>query len=392
MRKRFADLLQEPIAGKVVLVRVDFNVPISNGVVTDSTRILSSVGTIQALLEKQARVVLIAHLNRPKGTIVESDRLTPVAKALEPLIKCPVKKVDDCIGASVQSSINALNNSELLMLENIRFHPGEESNDAEFSKTLASYADFFVQDAFGAVHRSHASTVGVAKHLPSYSGALLDKELTFLSELSKSPKRPFCAIIGGSKISTKFSVLRRLIDVVDVMVVGGAMVYTLLLAQGKSVGKSLAETDLLDQAREFLAHAEAKKKHLIIPSDHVVVTDIQAPQTAQVVTTLAPEHIGVDIGPASVQIIQDVLTQSKTIFWNGPLGIFEVDAYAKGTMAIANAIANCPQATTVVGGGDSISAINVAGVADKMDHVSTGGGASLEFLEGKQLPGIEVLG
>ena len=392
MRKRFADLLQEPIAGKVVLVRVDFNVPISNGVVTDSTRILSSVGTIQALLEKQARVVLIAHLNRPKGTIVESDRLTPVAKALEPLIKCHVKKVDDCIGSSVQSSINALNNSELLMLENIRFHPGEESNDAEFSKTLASYADFFVQDAFGAVHRSHASTVGVAKYLPSYSGALLDKELTFLSELLKSPKRPFCAIIGGSKISTKFSVLRRLIDVVDVMVVGGAMVYTLLLAQGKSVGKSLAETDLLDQAREFLAHAEAKKKHLIIPSDHVVVTDIQAPQTAQVVTSLAPEHIGVDIGPASVQIIQDVLTQSKTIFWNGPLGIFEVDAYAKGTMAIANAIANCPQATTVVGGGDSISAINVAGVADKMDHVSTGGGASLEFLEGKQLPGIEVLG
>jgi phosphoglycerate kinase len=392
MRKRFADLLQEPIAGKVVLVRVDFNVPIANGVVTDSTRILSSVGTIQALLEKQARVVLIAHLNRPKGTIVESDRLTPVAKALEQLIKCHVKKVDDCIGASVQSTINALNNSELLMLENIRFHPGEESNDAEFSKTLASYADFFVQDAFGAVHRSHASTVGVAKHLPSYSGALLDKELTFLSELSKYPKRPFCAIIGGSKISTKFSVLRRLIDVVDVMVVGGAMVYTLLLAQGKSVGKSLAESDLLDQAREFLAHAEAKKKHLIIPSDHVVVTDIQAPQTAQVVTTLAPEHIGVDIGPASVQIIQDVLTQSKTIFWNGPLGIFEVDAYAKGTMAIANAIANCPQATTVVGGGDSISAINVAGVADKMDHVSTGGGASLEFLEGKQLPGIEVLG
>jgi phosphoglycerate kinase len=315
-----------------------------------------------------------------------------VAKALEPLIKCPVKKVDDCVGASVQSSINALNNSEILMLENIRFHPGEESNDAEFSKTLASYADFFVQDAFGAVHRSHASTVGVAKHLPSYSGALLDKELTFLSELSKYPKRPFCAIIGGSKISTKFSVLRRLIDVVDVMVVGGAMVYTLLLAQGKSVGKSLAESDLLDQAREFLAHAEAKKKHLIIPSDHVVVTDIQAPQTAQVVTSLAPEHIGVDIGPASVQIIQDVLTQSKTIFWNGPLGIFEVDAYAKGTMAIANAIANCPQATTVVGGGDSISAINVAGVADKMDHVSTGGGASLEFLEGKQLPGIEVLG
>jgi phosphoglycerate kinase len=337
-------------------------------------------------------VVLIAHLNRPKGTIVESDRLTPVAKALEPLIKCPVKKVDDCVGASVQSSINALNNSEILMLENIRFHPGEESNDAEFSKTLASYADFFVQDAFGAVHRSHASTVGVAKYLPSYSGALLDKELTFLSELLKSPKRPFCAIIGGSKISTKFSVLRRLIDVVDVMVVGGAMVYTLLLAQGKSVGKSLAESDLLDQAREFLAHAEANKKHLIIPSDHVVVTDIQSPQTAQVVTTLAPDHIGVDVGPQSVQTIQDVLTQSKTIFWNGPLGIFEVDAYAKGTMAIANAIANCPQATTVVGGGDSISAINVAGVADKMDHVSTGGGASLEFLEGKQLPGIEVLG
>ncbi len=391
MRKSFANLLSASLKGKVVLVRVDFNAPLKNGKVADNTRIKASLGTIQALTQKGAKVVLISHLNRPGGQVVESQRLTPVRDDLQALLGRSVQKVDDCIGPDVQRAIDGLNDSDVLLLENIRFYKEEEANDADFSKTLASYGDFFVQDAFGAVHRQHASTYGIAQHLPSFSGQLLDKELDYLTQVLESPQRPLTAIIGGAKISSKFSVLESLLQTVDVMVLGGAMVYTLLLAQGKSVGQSLVEPDLLDQAQSFIQTAEALGKTLYLPQDHVVVTDFNDPSTARTGPDILDGQTGVDIGPQSIEQIKSLISQSKMVFWNGPLGVFETPEYAKGTFSIADALANADHARTIVGGGDSIAAVNQAGVAEAMDHVSTGGGASLEFLQGKSLPGISVL-
>lgn len=391
MRKSFTDLLKQSLQGKVVIVRVDFNTPIHEGQVTDNTRIKASLGTIQALTNQGAKVVLISHLNRPGGKIVESQRLTPVKNDLQNLLGQPVKKLDESIGPAVEKAIDELNDSDVLLLENIRFYKEEEANDIEFSKTLASYGDYFVQDAFGAVHREHASTFGIAQYLPAFSGKLLDKELNYLTQVLRSPDRPLTAIIGGAKISSKFSVLENLLQTVDVMVLGGAMVYTLLKAKNQEVGTSLVELDLIDKAVSFLNQVDALGKTLYLPEDHVVVTDFNQPETCQTVDVLSSNQMGVDIGPKSIAHIQELIKSSRTVFWNGPLGVFETPQYSNGTFSVAHSLANASQATTIVGGGDSIAAVNQAGVADQMNHISTGGGASLEFLEGKSLPGISVL-
>ncbi|MGA0241611.1 MAG: phosphoglycerate kinase [Candidatus Marinamargulisbacteria bacterium] len=391
MANSFKDFLQQPIQGKVVLVRVDFNAPIHDGRVTDDTRLKASLGTIRALCDKGAKVVLVSHLNRPGGTVVESLRLTPIQQALETLLNRPITKCDDCIGDTVKNTIDQLKNSDILLLENIRFYKEEEANDTHFSKTLASYCDYFVQDAFGAVHRKHASTYGVAQFLPAYSGQLLDKELSYLSKITASPDRPFVAIIGGAKISSKFSVLKNLLTTVDVMILGGAMVYTLLKAQGKPVGQSLVEDELIPDAIDFMNEVSRLKKTLYLPQDHVVVTDINHPNNAKIESDISEDSIGVDIGPTAIAKIQDIISSSASVFWNGPVGIFETPAYANGTFRIAESLANAQHAVTIVGGGDSIAAVNLSGYANQMNHISTGGGASLEFLEGKELPGISVL-
>ncbi|MEC8677819.1 MAG: phosphoglycerate kinase [Candidatus Margulisiibacteriota bacterium] len=387
----FSSLLSETIEGKVVLVRVDFNAPIKDGVVSDDTRLRASIDTIRSLTNKGAKVVLVSHLSRPGGKVVDSLRLNPIQLRLQELLQQDVKKVDDCIGDTVKTAILNLNNSEVLLLENIRFYAEEEANDEGFAKTLASYCDVFVQDAFGAVHRKHASTFGVAQFLPAYSGQLLDKELNYLSQILTAPDRPFTAIIGGPKISSKFSVLVNLLNSVDVMILGGAMVYTLLKAQGHSVGKSLVEDDLIPKAKEFLAEVKRLNKRLYLPEDHLVVSDFSQPETARIISEFSAEDIGVDIGPKSISAITDIIDSSNCVFWNGPVGVFETPEFSKGTFGIAEFLANANDTTTIVGGGDSIAAINAAGCADKIDHISTGGGASLEFLEGKQLPGITVL-
>ncbi|MEK9726974.1 MAG: phosphoglycerate kinase [Candidatus Margulisiibacteriota bacterium] len=391
MHKRFTDLLAQPIAGKVVLVRVDFNVPIKDGVVTDSTRIKASLETIQSLLEKQAKVVLVSHLSRPGGKVDDAKRLDPVQLVLQDLLNKPVVKLNEAIGPSVAKAIKNLNAAEVMLLENIRFYPEEEANDSEFAKTLASYCDYFVQDAFGAVHRQHASTYGVAQFLPSYPGCLLDKELKYLSGMLNSPQRPFTAIIGGAKISSKFSVLKHLLKTVDVMILGGAMVYTLLKAQGVPVGRSLVEDDLIPDAITFLSEVKKLNKTLYLPKDHLVVTDFNDPSTARVTDLISSDDIGVDIGNQAIDDICELIHSSRCVLWNGPVGIFETSEYSNGTFAIAKALAQAKETTTVVGGGDSIAALNLSGYSKSIDHISTGGGASLEFLEGKLLPGISVL-
>ena len=393
MQKSFLDLLKQPLQGKVVLVRVDFNVPISDGKVVDDTRIRASLPTIQQLISKQARVVLISHFQRPKGQVVESLRLDPIRDRLQELLGATVTKLDECIGERVESEISSMNDSEVLLLENIRFYKEEESNDDLFSKTIASYGHYYVQDAFGTVHRKHASTFGVAQYLPSYPGQLLDDELNALGIIINNPKRPLMAIIGGSKISTKFTVLNNLIDKVDIMVLGGAMVYTLLQAQGSSVGKSLVEPDLVSQANVFLDRVQSLDKVLYIPEDHQVVRSFDDPSSIRTIASDEFEDldIGVDIGPKSIVAIGEFIAKSAAIFWNGPVGIFETPEYATGTFSIAKYLSESLNSTTIVGGGDSISALNLSGYSDNINHISTGGGASLEFLEGKELPGIAVL-
>jgi phosphoglycerate kinase len=392
MPRSFPNLLEQSLQGKVVMVRVDFNVPLSNGQVADNTRILASVPTIQVLIDRGAKVVLVSHLSRPNGKVEEGLRLNPIRDALQLALDRPVQKMDVCIGDLVQQAIDRLQDGDVLLLENIRFYPEEMANDPVFSQTLAGYVDYFVQDAFGAVHRQHASTYGIPQCLPAYSGKLLDKEINYLGTLMHGAKPPFVAIIGGAKISTKFSVLENLLQVVDGMVLGGAMVYTLLKAQGHSVGKSLVEDGLIPACVSFLQCAAELNKTVYIPEDHCVVTAFDQPSTARIIASDAFESddIGVDIGPKSIKHIQSLIQTSNTVFWNGPVGVFETKEYAVGTESIARTLASS-KAKTVVGGGDSIAALNRSGYADSIDHISTGGGASLEFLEGKVLPGISVL-
>jgi phosphoglycerate kinase len=396
-KKTVATLTAADVSGKRVLVRADFNVPLDDqGNITDDTRIRAALPTIQDLTGKGAKVVLCSHFGRPKGKVVDDMRLTPVAKRLSELLGQDVVKCDDCIGDEVTAAVNGLQNGQVALLENVRFHAGEESNDPEFAKQLAANADLYVNDAFGTAHRAHASTEGVTKYLsPSVGGFLIEKELEYLQAAINNPQRPLAAIIGGSKVSSKIGVIDTLLDKVDKLLIGGGMIFTFYKARGLSVGKSLVEEDKLELAKALEAKAKDKGVELLLPTDVVVADNFAADANSQTVSAEAiPDGwMGLDIGPDSVKVFQEALKQCKSVIWNGPMGVFEFDKFAKGTEAIAGTLAELtPQGvTTIIGGGDSVAAVEKVGVADQMSHISTGGGASLELLEGKTLPGIAAL-
>ena len=379
------------LEGKRVLVRVDFNVPLENGRISDDSRLEAALPTIQFLIDSHAKVILISHLGQPKAPSPELS-LQPIAERLSGLLGRPVQFVAESVGELVEAAVSKMANEDVILLENVRFHVGETQNDPDYSQQLASVADLFVQDAFGTAHRAHASTVGVSKYLPAYAGLLIEKEIEFLDGAIKSPKRPFVAIIGGSKVSGKLGVLRHLLGKVDVMVIGGAMTYTFLKAKGHSVGKSLWEPEKIGEALAFLADAKSSATKVVFPVDHVVVTELKPDAVSMIVDggDIADNQMGVDVGPKTVALIQDEIYSAATVLWNGPLGVVEIDAFSKGTFAVAKALAQS-DALTIVGGGDSAAAIVKAGLADDMTHISTGGGAALEFLEGKTLPGIAAL-
>ncbi len=381
--------------GKRVLVRVDFNVPIEDGRVKDDSRIRAAVPTIKYLLEHGAAVILMSHLGRPKGKVVESMRLRPVAQRLSALLARPVPITGDPLGIGTRDAAARLKPGQVLMLENLRFHAEEEANDDEYAKTLARYGDVFVNDAFGTAHRAHASTVGIAKYLPAYAGLLMEREIGAMSSLLESVKHPFAAVIGGAKVSGKLGVLNNLMEVVDTFLIGGGMANTFLVAQGYSVGKSLLERDLVDEARDILEKAEISGTEFLLPSDVVVAKEVTRGAEHKIVpvTKIPNSWSVVDIGPQTIEAFIQALEPAKTVFWNGPLGVFEVPTFGDGTRSIARYLAARAEkgATVIVGGGDSVAALKELELTDKMTHISTGGGASLEFLEGRELPGISVL-
>lgn len=396
-KKSIANLSAADLSGKRVLVRVDFNVPLDDqGKITDDTRIRAALPTIQDLTSKGAKVILTSHFGRPKGKVVESMRLTPVANRLSELLGQPVVKCDDCIGDAVASAVTGLQDGQVALLENVRFYAEEEKNDSEFSKKLASVADLYVNDAFGTAHRAHASTEGVTHYLkPSVAGYLIEKELQYLQSAIENPKRPLAAIIGGSKVSSKITVIETLLEKVDKLLIGGGMIFTFYKARGLSVGKSLVEDEFLDLAKSLEAKAKEKGVQLLLPTDVVLADKFDKDADTQTVSVEAiPDGwMGLDIGPDSVKVFQEALADCKTVIWNGPMGVFEFDKFAKGTEAIAYTLAEITKtgATTIIGGGDSVAAVEKVGVADQMSHISTGGGASLELLEGRVLPGIAAL-
>ena len=381
------------LKNKRVLIRVDFNVPLKDGKVTDATRIVAALPTIKYILDQPgASLVVMSHFGRPKGKKNPDFSMVPVGKKFEELLGRPVKVASDVIGPEVKKEVEALKPGEVLLLENVRFYPDEEANNPEFAKELASYGDLYVNDAFGTAHRAHASTEGVAHFLPAYAGFLIEKEVKFMAPLLEKPDKPFVAIIGGSKVSSKISVLESLVKTCDTIVIGGGMAYTFLKVQGHAIGKSLVEDDFLDTAKNFLAAASKKGVNVILPVDHVCADNFAEDAKPVTVDSIdIPENLmGMDIGPKTTKAIVDALKTAKSVVWNGPMGVFEFASFAKGTEAVAKALA-ASDAITVVGGGDSVAAINKFGLADKISHVSTGGGASLEFLEGKVLPGIKAL-
>ncbi len=380
------------LKGKRVLIRVDFNVPLKNGVVTDNTRIKAALPTVQYILEQGASLVVMSHFGRPKGQKNPDFSMAPIAKEFEKLLGKPVKLASDVIGPEVEAEVKALQPGEVLLLENVRFYKEEEANDPEFAKTLASYGDIYCNDAFGTAHRAHASTEGVSHYLPSYAGFLIEKEVKFMAPLLENPEKPFVAIIGGSKVSSKITVLESLVKTCDTIVIGGGMAYTFLSVLGNKIGKSLFEPDYVDTAKAFLEKAKEKGVKVILPVDNVCAKEFSENAEPILVESdnISDDLMGMDIGPKTVALITDSLKDAKSVVWNGPMGVFEFDAFAKGTEAVAKALA-ASNATTVVGGGDSVAAINKFGLASKISHVSTGGGASLEFLEGKTLPGIKAL-
>jgi phosphoglycerate kinase len=393
-KKTLTDLTD--LRGKRVFVRVDFNVPLENGTITDDKRIKASLPTIKYLMDAGARVILASHLGRPKGKPVPEMSLAPCAKRLSEHLGKEVIMAPDCIGPETEKLAAELKDGDVMLLENVRFHPEEEKNDPEFSKKLASLADIFVQDAFGSVHRAHASTEGITKFLKdSVAGFLVEKELKYLDDALSNPQRPFVAILGGSKVSSKIAVIANLLTKVDVLLLGGGMTYTFVKAQGGSIGSSLFEPETLEVALKTLEQAKAAGKKLLLPVDSLACQSTEKPDAA-VPREVFPSNaipdgwMGVDIGPKTIEMFVNEIRQAKTVVWNGPVGVFEIDEFAGGSRAIAEALASSG-ATTVIGGGDSASAVKKFKLADKMTHISTGGGASLEFLEGKKLPGVEAL-
>ena len=380
------------LKGKRVLIRVDFNVPVKNGVVTDATRIKAALPTINYILDNGASLVVMSHYGRPKGQKNMDFSMAPIRAEFEKLLGKPVKLAPDVIGEEVKKEVEALKPGEVLLLENVRFYPDEEKNGSSFAKELASYGDLYVNDAFGTAHRAHASTEGVAHYLPAFAGFLIEKEVKFMAPLLENPEHPFVAVIGGSKVSSKISVLESLVKTCDTIVIGGGMAYTFLKVLGHSVGTSLVEDDYQETAKAFLAAAEKKGVKVILPLDHVCADKFDENATPVAVDSVdIPEGLmGLDIGPKTVAAIVEEMKKAKNVVWNGPMGVFEFAAFAKGTEAVAKALAES-NAVSVVGGGDSVAAINKFGLASQISHVSTGGGASLEFLEGKVLPGIKAL-
>ena len=393
-----SSLDKSKLEGKKVLVRVDFNVPLNDsGQITDDTRIRAAIPTIKYLINNSAKVILAAHFGRPKGKVNEKMRLTPVAARLSDILEQKVNLTESCIGEEALTKSNSLNNGDILLLENVRFYEEEEKNDLDFAKNLASHADMYVNDAFGAAHRAHASTQGVTKFLePAVAGFLLEKELKYLQGAIDAPKRPLAAIVGGSKVSSKIGVLDSLLDKCDKIIIGGGMIFTFYKARGLDVGKSLVEEDKLELARNLEAKAKTKGVELLLPSDVLLANEFSPDAESKVsqIDSISGDWMGLDIGPQSIKVFQNALAECKTIIWNGPMGVFEFDKFAEGTNAIATTLADLSsfsEVCTIIGGGDSVAAVEKAGLAEKMSHISTGGGASLELLEGKTLPGVAAL-
>ncbi|SEP92835.1 phosphoglycerate kinase [Virgibacillus subterraneus] len=380
------------VEGKRVFCRVDFNVPMKNGEVTDDTRIKAALPTINYLSEKGAIVILASHLGRPKGEIKEELRLDPVAERLSELIGKDVVKTDSVYGKEVHEAISQISDGDILLIENVRFEAGEEKNEQDLAQAFAEMADLYVNDAFGAAHRAHASTTGVAEKLPAAAGFLMEKEIDVLGKALENPERPFTAIIGGAKVKDKINVIDHLLDKVDNLIIGGGLAYTFIKAQGHEIGKSLLEEDKIDLAKEFMQKAEDKGVNFILPKDAVVADDFSETANTKVVNIdeIPADWEALDIGPKTREIYEQIVADSKLVIWNGPMGVFEYNAFAGGTKAVAEALANT-EGYTVIGGGDSAAAVEKFGFAEDMDHVSTGGGASLEFMEGKVLPGVQAL-
>jgi phosphoglycerate kinase len=394
-KKSILDLGKNDLANKKVLIRVDYNVPIVDGIITDSRRIKSTLPTIKHLQDNDAKIIIMAHLGRPKGTVKEEFRLNLVSKELSSLLGKEIVKTDDCVGEEVETAVNNMQTKDIVLLENVRFYKEETDNNEAFAKKLASLGDLFVNDAFGTAHRAHASTAGIAQFLPAYAGLLIQKELDLMGKALSDPKQPLVAIIGGAKVGSKIGVLKNLLKKVGPkgsIIIGGGMAYTFYKAKGYEVGKSLLDTENLEVAKEFMAKAEALGVKVLFPVDVVVADDFSADANSQIVdvTNIPAEWEGLDIGPKTIELFSKEISNAATVIWNGPMGVFEMEKFAIGTNAVANALANS-DAISIIGGGDSAAAVEIAGLADKMTHISTGGGASLEFIEGKILPGIDVL-
>ncbi|CAH0137563.1 phosphoglycerate kinase [Bacillus sp. Soil745] len=381
------------LKGKRVFCRVDFNVPMQDGKISDDTRIKAALPTISYLTEQGAKVILASHLGRPKGQVVEELRLAPVAERLSELSGKDVQKAEEAYGETVQSIIENMQNGEILLLENVRFYPGEEKNDQELAKSFAALADVYVNDAFGAAHRAHASTEGIAHHLPAVAGLLMEKELSVLGKALSNPERPFTAIIGGAKVKDKIGVIENLLEKVDHLIIGGGLGYTFIKAQGHEIGNSLLEEDKIELAKSFIESAKEKGVKLHLPIDAVVTSEFSPDaETDNVdIDAIPNDKMALDIGPKTSELFADVIKGSKLVIWNGPMGVFEFDKFANGTRTVAQALAEANDTYSIVGGGDSAAAAEKFGLAEKMSHISTGGGASLEFMEGKELPGVVAL-